>query len=254
MQRTRTALILGVILIANTGVRAQTAHSIPYNECTCPRCAGARGPSSAAGVGLVSWTATVQQTLGGILPGSAGCDARHKIYKAALRRSTFDKKLIPVIPYYEHAFPCYSDRRYFTGPLVPPADCPPDYAGPVMEDGVVPMGQIPGGPEKPTPAAKPDSDRPSSRMVPSEQQGHNLRQSRTRSLALPTHHSPATRSRQAKGGGVGDAARTDTATKSDLGQFISWGGETEGKVKARVDSRGAGSPEPSAHTGNPLRR
>ncbi|MFO7906276.1 MAG: hypothetical protein R6U98_26700 [Pirellulaceae bacterium] len=238
MQRTRTALILGVILVGTTGVRAQTAHSIAYHERTCPRCRGADGgPSSAGGPGRrTSWTATLQRTLGGLLPGCTGCDARHKIYKSALRRSTFDKKLIPVIPYYEHTFPCYSDSRHRTGRHIPGASRPAHYAGSLMEGEMLPMQEIPSGTGQPTPASKPASDQAPGGEAPLEEQSRNLKKSKTRRPAFPKHP-PAGPHRQATLEGSGGAEQSETPAKSDLGKFISWDGETESKARASVDSR-----------------
>lgn len=218
MRRTRTALILGVILVGTTTVRAQTAHSIPYNEDTCPHCPTAGHARSAAGgpVGAASWTATLQRTLGGILPGGIGCDARHNIYKSALRRSTFDKKLVPIVPYYEHAFPCYSDRRYRGAPhLSHHGAYPADYASPMMESGTS-VREIPSGTGEPTPASKPTADQASTRSIPRNQQSEN--------------HGT-----------------------SDLDQFISWDSEPEKTAHPRGEIRRASSTETSAESRNPLR-
>lgn len=223
MQRTRTTLILGVILIATPGLRGQTTHSGVHDGSACPHCQPPQAcPSagSASAGGLASWAARLDRALGGILPGSVGCDARHKIYKSALRRSTFDKKLVPVVPYYEHVFPCYAENRYHTGPLVPRAtEYPAEYAGEVMGEDMMPVEQAPRHMGKPTPATRPDGKKTKtepSRVKPTEETSQKFWQPGTLQPATPAE--PAS---TPSGQGRIEKTKRPRSPQSDLGQFIS---------------------------------
>ncbi|MFW6169598.1 MAG: hypothetical protein ACODAD_03845, partial [Planctomycetota bacterium] len=154
-----------------------------------------------------------------------------------------------------HVFPCYSDHRYCTGPLVPRPDCPPEYAGPMMDDEMMmPMQEMPRKMGKPTPANTPAPKQAPSRIIPLEEQSHNLRRPQETRPSRPTH-APVTSSRQAQTRRSGGRPTSDAPPQSNLSKFISWEGKAEGKLQARAESSDTTSgPETSQSTSNPLRQ
>ena len=131
----RIALIMGFMFIGTGLLQAQPAHSGPSAACGCPQCAAGSGVFSDLGQSLA-------QACGCFLPGFVGCDARHKIYRAALIRNTFDKKCLLPIAYSGHLLPFYSKHRCCCGPVTaaPCPDCQPQ--GPMGEE-VIEMHEVP---------------------------------------------------------------------------------------------------------------
>jgi hypothetical protein len=113
------AVILSVFFLGAGSVQAQVAHTGVAQPCGCPECAGSGGLFS----GVCD---SLHQALCGLNPCHIGSDARHKIYKAALVRNTFDKKCLLPLPYYPHILPCYRRDRCCCGPLTT-APCPECY-------------------------------------------------------------------------------------------------------------------------------
>jgi len=162
MRQTRIALILSAVtLAAAPTVHAQIAHTETAHHHGCPTCQAASPcPTCSDGCGLIpSLGATFHYVLDGL---SIGCDGRHKVYKAALRRNVFDKKYLLPVPYYTHILPMYSPHRCCRGPVVPSAACPTCGPHEVMGEEVLEMREVPGPlpaapalPAEPTPAAEP---------------------------------------------------------------------------------------------------
>ena len=125
MRLARIALILSVILLGTPALRAQRAHSECCDGCSSQSCqqgCGCQACGDSCGL-MSSLTAKLSHALGGILPGGAGCDGRHKIYKAALQRNSFDKKFQLPVAYYAHLLPIYKHNRCCCG-STPMANCP----------------------------------------------------------------------------------------------------------------------------------
>lgn len=223
MRRARTALIMSVLLMGATGLRAQPAHSVACHESGCRP--GIRCQSCSVGGGMTTFTATVNQALLGILPSTIGCDARHKIYKAALRRSTFDKKIVPFIPYYGHAFPCYDGNRQCCGPLVPAAECPTGESY-EMDGDVIEMQDIPLDGQMPTPAIKRPAEHEPSQMVPSKEARQRFSKGRKVSQAARKPRSGAVAERKTHQKSISRKPSAAVAVQA-LNKFISWEEDAE---------------------------
>jgi hypothetical protein len=125
--------------------------------------------------------------VGCVLPGGACCDARHHIYRAALRRNAFDKACFPLLPF-------YSRRNGVCGPTPACPQCGPagHHAGEMLEmqEGYYDEGML-----EPTPAHEMPSD-----GAPDE--AFQDRDARRKPSTSPT---PAVRSAQ-RGGALRPAA------------------------------------------------
>ncbi len=159
-----------VILLGTTSLRAQTAHSAAGSYCGCQQCQSCQECDNGACCQalLPSLAQGLHSALGGIIPGHTGCDARHKIYKAALQRSTFDKKCLLPVAYYSHILPLWSHRRCCSGPVH--SNCPTCGPDGMMGEEVIDMQEYPEGmPMEPTPAVEPESPPvPETTIVPKE--------------------------------------------------------------------------------------
>ena len=185
MRLVRTALIVSVMLLGTTSLRAQTAHSVAGSSCGCQQCQACQGCGGGACCNalLPSVTQSLQSALGGIIPGHTGCDARHQIYKAALQRSTFDKKCLLPVAYYSHILPLWSHRRCCCGPVN--TKCPTCGPNGMMGEEMIEMQEYPEGvPMEPTPAVEQETPPvPETTMEPTEarvRQGQGRSTPRTR--------------------------------------------------------------------------
>ncbi len=162
MRRTRIALLASVLMLGATALQAQTAHTDTCDSCggqscqsgcsTCGNCG-----SCGSGCGMLSGVkAGLYHALSGI---GIACDARHGIYKAALRRNTFDKKFLLPIPYMTHVLPMYRHNRCCTGcantkcPTCGPQQGTGDGMHEIYEGEIYEGSE--GMPFEPTPAAAP---------------------------------------------------------------------------------------------------
>lgn len=173
MRLVRLAMIVCIVLMGTAALQAQIAHSPGCDPCGCQTCAGCDAGCDtpcAAGCGCETCTGTcngncgvlgclstkLHHAVGGLLGGGAGCDARHQIYRAALRRSTFDKKIHLPIAYYSHVLPIYRHDRCCCGGVTPSAGCPHCGPQPTVGEEVIEMHDVqPSVPVEPTPAAAP---------------------------------------------------------------------------------------------------
>ncbi len=152
MRLTRITLSVTVILFATATLRAQMAHSEVVPACECQACQACPGCNECGSCGAL--LPGITHALGSILPFGPGSDARHKCYKAALRRSTFDKKVLLPIPYYPHIVPLWSHKRCCVSARMGCPTCGPQGA---MVEEYMDMSEVPEGmPMEPTPAAQPD--------------------------------------------------------------------------------------------------
>ena len=179
MRLARIALILSVILLGTPALQAQRAHSECCDGCSSQSCqqgCGCQACGDSCGL-MSSLTAKLSHALGGILPGGAGCDGRHKIYKAALQRNSFDKKFQLPVAYYAHLLPIYKHNRCCCG-STPMANCPTCGPHAPMGEEVIEMHEVPQPVlGQPTPAVK-TQDRivPGAVVPPMEARGRAWRE------------------------------------------------------------------------------
>ncbi len=161
MRLARTVLTVSIVLLGTDALRAQLAHSNVSCGCQacspCPSAPDCQGCGSTGGCNALipALSQSLHGMLAGIVPGSVGCDARHKIYRSALQRSTFDKKCLLPVAYYSHILPLWSHHRCCCGPVT--SGCPTCGPQGVMGEEVIEMQEYPAGvPMEPTPAMEPE--------------------------------------------------------------------------------------------------
>ncbi len=193
MRFLRPVLIVSLVLWGVSGLQAQTAHRIASECCGCQQCqpcqeSGQCGQCGQCDALLPCLTRGIRSALSGIIPGQPGCDARHKIYKAALQRSTFDKKCLLPIAYYSHILPCWSHNRCCCGPVS--TNCPTCGPGATMGEEMIEMQPYPDDmPVGPTPAVEPETTpAPETPVAPKAAQFRSRRQATSRTRPVSTKH------------------------------------------------------------------
>jgi hypothetical protein len=159
MRTTRNVLIvfgIGLVLLATPELRAQHSGGCMNADCGCNQCAPACGDTCCPSL-LPCLTEGVQNVLSGLFCCPA-LNARHSVYRAALKRNDFGKcsKLVPF----------YSCRQCPCGRVSPGCQsCGPTEAstdGQVIDVQDVPQGQM----MEPTPALEPDTPAAPADVVP----------------------------------------------------------------------------------------
>lgn len=247
----RIAVIAGVILLSGSSLQAQLAHSQVPQPCCCPECAASCGFFSDVSSSLAN-------ALSCLNPCHIGSDARHKIYKSALVRNTFDKKCLLPIAYYSHILPMYRHNRCCCGPLTTPAchQCQDDCYAEQMadEDGVEMYEETGAMPVELKPAAKtaiPAS--PNAVMPAKEAQNHTWR-GRSAAREKRTGDAPATRA-AAKPAATDRVAEERGSQGPSLKDFIQFVGRSERQQPNAVQPASNLQPiQPgAAPVANPLR-
>lgn len=247
----RIAVIAGVIFLSGSSLQAQLAHSQVPQPCCCPECAGSCGFLGDVSNSLAS-------ALSFLNPCHIGGDARHKIYKSALVRNTFDKKCLLPIPYYAHVLPMYRHNRCCCGPLTTPAcqQCQDDcYAEQTWEEGGVEMyedtGAMPAELEPAAEAAIPVS--PDAIVPAKEAQNHTWR-GRSAARGKRTAGAPPTRA-AAKPATTDRVAEESGSKGPSLKDFIKFVGRSERQQPNAVQPASSLQPiQPAAApVANPLR-
>ena len=249
MRLVRTALIVSVMLLGTTSLRAQTAHSAAGSRCGCQECQACQGYGGGACCNslLPSVTQSLRSALAGIIPGHTGCDARHQIYKAALQRSTFDKKCLLPVAYYSHILPLWSHHRCCCGPVN--SKCPTCGPNGMMGEEMIEMQGYPEGvPMEPTPAVEQEMPSvPESTMEPTQaraRQGAGRSTPRTRPASahgVVSKRAPDRVARQ-------DESTSASATLRSLAPLA----PTTGSVVRQVSAEEAPA-RPTVPSLNPLR-